>query len=106
MPPHPGFFVKKEVYLKYGKFDTSLVSASDYEFMLRILFRYKISSFYENFISVKMRSGGVSNSSISSRIKGNKEDRLAWKKNNLKPYFFTLLLKPLRKINQFFQRPR
>ena len=76
-----GFFVKKEVYLKYGKFDTSLVSASNYEFMLKFYSGIKISSFYENFISVKMRSGGVSNSSISSRIKANTEDRLAWKKN-------------------------
>jgi len=32
----------------------------------------------------------------------NKEDREAWKMNELKPHFFTLILKPLRKLNQFF----
>jgi hypothetical protein len=32
------------------------------------------------------------------------EDRRAWEINNLRPYFFTALLKPARKINQYFSR--
>ena len=104
MPPHPTFFVRSDIYKKYGNFDKSLSSAADYEFMLRVLYRYRISSLYLNFISVKMRSGGNSNSSIKSRIIGNFQDKLAWKKNSIKPYFFTTLLKPIRKIPQFLYR--
>ena len=106
MPAHPTFFVKNEVYKKYGNFDLTISSAADYEFMLRVLFKYRITSKYINFVSVKMRSGGNSNSSLLARIKGNIQDRYAWKKNKIKPYFFTLLLKPLRKIPQYFKYPR
>ena len=35
MPAHPTFFVKKNIYEKYGKFNTKLKSAADYELMLR-----------------------------------------------------------------------
>ena len=50
-----------------------------------------------------MREGGISNASFINRLKANKEDRLAWEINELKPYFFTLTLKPLRKFIQFIK---
>jgi glycosyltransferase len=49
-----------------------------------------------------MRVGGKSNQSIRNRVKANLEDRHAWEINDLKPRFYTLYLKPLRKIFQFF----
>ncbi|PWT74353.1 MAG: glycosyl transferase [Bacteroidetes bacterium] len=101
MPPHPTFFVRKKVYEKVGLFNTDLRSAADYELMLRILLKNKMAAHYMPKIIVSMRSGGVSNASIQNRIRANKEDRLAWKMNGLRPYFFTLYLKPLRKITQF-----
>jgi len=50
---------------------------------------------------IKMRQGGQSNFSLRNRIKANREDRIAWDINGLKPYVFTTILKPLRKIFQF-----
>ena len=104
MPPHPTFFVRKEVYQQAGVFNTDLRSAADYEIMLRILVKLGLSSRYIPRVIVKMRAGGVSNNSLRNRIRANREDRLAWKINHLKPYFFTLYLKPLRKISQFILR--
>jgi glycosyltransferase involved in cell wall biosynthesis len=101
MPPHPTFFVRKEVYERIGLFNTDLRSAADYELMLRILLRYDVSTHYIPRVIVKMRAGGMSNASLRNRLLANREDRLAWKLNGLKPYFFTLYLKPLRKITQF-----
>ncbi|HWY37460.1 MAG TPA: glycosyltransferase family 2 protein [Bacteroidia bacterium] len=101
MPPHPAFFVKKEMYNRYGVFNTSLRSAADYELMLRLIHKHKIKLAYLPQYIVKMRTGGQSNASIANRVKANKEDRKAWELNGLKPYFFTLTLKPLRKIFQF-----
>jgi len=101
MPPHPTFFVRKEVYQKVGLFNTKLKSAADYEMMLRILVKYKLKANYIPRVLVKMRTGGVSNASILHRLRANQEDRLAWKLNGLRPYFFTLYLKPIRKISQF-----
>jgi glycosyltransferase involved in cell wall biosynthesis len=101
MPPHPTFFVRKEVYQQVGRFDISLRSAADYEIMLRILLKYGIPAHYIPGVMVKMRAGGMSNASLWNRLRANSEDRLAWKLNGLRPYFFTLYLKPLRKIPQF-----
>jgi len=57
-------------------------------------------------ILVKMRMGGVSNSSIFNRIRANKEDGLAWSKNQLNKPMFVRIKKPLQKIKQFFLKPK
>ena len=102
MPPHPTFFVRKNVYDTYGGFNETFRISGDYELMLRFLFKEKIKVTYINEYLVTMRNGGISNQSLSNRILANKEDRLAWKLNRIKPRFYTILLKPLRKISQFF----
>ncbi|MBO9200165.1 MULTISPECIES: glycosyltransferase family 2 protein [Niastella] len=101
MPPHPTFFVRRHIYEKCGKFNTTLRSAADYELMLRVLLKYGAHADYIPEVLVKMRAGGMSNASLKNRLRANKEDVMAWKLNNLKPYFFTTWLKPIRKILQF-----
>lgn len=101
MPPHPTFFVKKEIYNKFGKFDLQFTSAADYELMLRFIHKNKIKLAYLNEFIVKMRVGGKSNVTVKNRVTANMEDRKAWEVNGLKPRFYTLTLKPLRKIFQF-----
>ncbi len=103
MPPHPTFFVKRDVYIKHGAFNLTLRTSADYEIMLRLLYRHKIKAAYLQKFIIKMRVGGQSNASVKNRVKANNEDRLAWKLNDLTPYFFTLTLKPLRKITQFIK---
>jgi glycosyltransferase involved in cell wall biosynthesis len=104
MPPHPTFFVKKDIYNKYGVFNLKLKSAADYEIMLRFIHKYECTVSYLNRVTVRMRVGGVSNSSLANRIKANREDKLAWKINGLKPKKFTFILKPLSKIGQFLKK--
>ena len=101
MPPHPTFFAKRECYEKLGAFNTAFSISADYELMLRFLYKHGISSSYIPEVMVKMRTGGISNAGISSRVKANQEDRRAWKINGLKPTSFTLILKPLSKLRQF-----
>jgi glycosyltransferase involved in cell wall biosynthesis len=101
MPPHPTFFVRKSVYDQLGLYNSNMRSAADYEMMLRVMVNHKLRAAYIPQIIVKMRTGGISNASIRNRIRANREDREAWRINGLKPYFFTLYLKPLRKIFQF-----
>ena len=101
MPPHPTFFVKRECYKKFGKFRLDMGSAADYELMLRMILKNGIKLAYVPRVTVKMRTGGVSNSTFKNRIEANKNDRKAWKINDLTPWFFTLWLKPVRKIVQF-----
>ena len=101
MPPHPTFFVRKSVYKQYGLFNLDMYTAADYELMLRFLYKYQIPAAYLPEVMVKMRVGGASNQSLKNRLLANKGDRLAWKVNGLKPYWFTVTLKPIRKITQF-----
>ncbi len=104
MPPHPTFFVKREVYEKFGGFNTNLKLSADYELMLRLIHKHGIKIGYLKDTIVKMRMGGVSNVSIFVKLKANIEDKLAWKLNGIKPGFATTLLKPLKKIKQYFKR--
>jgi len=104
MPPHPTFFLRKSCYEKFGKFDTSFRSAADYELMLRMIHKHKISVAYLPEVLVKMRVGGMSNVSLKNRVKANREDKRAWKVNGLKPGLFTMIRKPLSKISQFFKK--
>jgi glycosyltransferase involved in cell wall biosynthesis len=101
MPPHPTFFVRRQIYEKCGLFNTTLRSAADYELMLRVLLKHNTRVQYIPEVLVKMRAGGMSNASLKNRFRANKEDVMAWKLNDLKPYFFTMWLKPLRKVLQF-----
>ena len=103
MPPHPTFYVKKNIYEKHGAFNTIFKSAADYELMLRLIHKEKIKISYLDEVLVKMSLGGKSNLSLINRIKANQEDRLAWKINGLLPGIFTLYLKPFSKLRQFFK---
>jgi glycosyltransferase len=104
MPPHPTFFVTKKVYENVGNFNTSLRSAADYEFMLRVLLKNNFRVSYIPEVLVRMRTGGASNASLKHRLRANREDREAWRMNNLQPYFFTIPFKPLRKLLQFIRK--
>jgi glycosyltransferase len=101
MPPHPTFYAKTELYKKYGDYRLDLKSAADYELMLRFLCKYQATAAYLPQTLVHMRTGGISNASLKNRLLANQMDRKAWEINGLRPNFFTLFLKPLRKISQF-----
>lgn len=102
MPPHPTFFVKKEIYEKYGFFNTDFKIAADYELMLRLLYKHKISTFNTNKLLVKMRCGGKSNKSIKNIIEKTTEDYKAIRAYGLG--LSTLLGKNIMKLPQFFER--
>ena len=104
MPPHPTFFVRSEVYERYGCFDTSFRSAADYELMLRFLYKHRISTAYIPKVLVHMRTGGQSNASFRHRWLANREDHRAWKRNGLRPWPHTTWVKPIRKLGQFILR--
>lgn len=102
MVPHPTFFVKRQVYEKYGNFNTKFKIAGDYELILRFLYRHMISTCYIKKVLVKMRWGGKSNRSISSMIRKSAEDYNICGMYGLG--FSALFYKNILKIKQFFIR--
>ena len=103
-PAHPTFFVKKEVYDKYGNFNLKYKIGADYEIMLRFIEKNRIKVAYIPEILVKMRVGGASNQSIRNIIKANIECYNAWKDNGLFIFPFIFILKPLSKTLQYLRK--
>ena len=101
MPPHPTFYLRRQLYQQYGGYRLDLGSAADYELMLRMLLKHRATAEYIPQVLVHMRNQGMSNASLKNRIKANRYDRLAWLVNNIKPRPWTLAAKPLRKIRQW-----
>ncbi len=105
MPPHPTFFVKKEIYLRYGKYDVNLKIQSDFDLTMRFLAVNRIRTQYLPGIMVNMRIGGVTSNSISNVIKGNLEAYRACRKNGLAVTPFFMVRKVFSRIPQFFHKP-
>ncbi|MFX0140450.1 MAG: glycosyltransferase family 2 protein [Candidatus Hodarchaeota archaeon] len=104
MPPHPTFFVKNHIYDKYGSFNLKFPVVADYELMLRLLYKYNISTAYIPKVLVKMRTGGKSRPSFFNIMSNNISCYCAWRANGLRPNIITFLFKPFSKLNQFIKR--
>lgn len=97
-PPHPSLFVKKSVYNSCGLFDTDFKIAADFEFMLRVFEKNDFKISYLNETIVSMLVGGKSNT-LRGIISGQKEIKMAFKKNNIylpKFYFVSRYFKKLK----------
>lgn len=101
-PPHPGFFVRRNVYAEVGNFNTQYRLAADFDFLLRCILKYKKPTRFINYVSVSMRSGGASQKSFKNIQRANSEVHHSLKRNG---YFSIPLLVWLKypfKIFQFF----
>ena len=99
MPPHPGFFVKKNIIEKIGKFNTKYKISFDYDFIVRCLKNENVKAVYLNSKTVKMLVGGNSNKFKNILCKM-KEDLQIIKENKI-GNSYTLIYKNLSKLPQF-----
>jgi len=101
MPPHPTFFVRNEVYDRYGLYDIDYRIAADYELMLRYLLKERVKAAYIDRTLVRMAAGGESNQSLRNVVCANLEVVRAWRENSLTGGWFIPFFKLLRKPFQF-----
>jgi glycosyltransferase len=101
VPPHPSLFVKKTVYDAIGTYFPDFKISSDYEFMLRAFKVHCYKPYFLNSFIVNMRIGGESTRSFKNILIGNKEVKIAWKMNNLKPSVRFWVLRIAKKVLQF-----
>ena len=99
--PHPTLYVKRDIYESLGWYDERFVLAGDYELMLRLFYVNKVSSYYLQETTVKMRTGGAAGKGLASRIVGLMEIRKAWLIHGYRPWLLTIMMKPLRKLHQW-----
>ena len=98
MPAHPSFYMKKECYDKYGLYALDYKIASDYDLLIRYLYKEKIKYKYIKKDFVTMRTGGVSTENFNSRVTLNKEIVRACRKYGIYTNLFMMSLKYLYKI--------
>ncbi|MDE5761425.1 MAG: glycosyltransferase [Bacteroides sp.] len=102
-PAHPTFYVKREIYQKYGLFDLEFKFAADFELMLRLIEKHCIKLFYLPEPLVRMRLGGTTSKNFTNIRKGNIECIKAFKKNGIKVSCLYPLFRLLPKLRQYFQ---
>lgn len=100
-PPHPGFFVRKYCYEKYGVFDTTFKTAADFDLLLRFILKHKCRTLYRNMTTVLMRSGGESQRGFKAIARANREDHRSLQKNGYSSWLPLIWLKYLIKVFQF-----
>lgn len=97
-PAHPSFYVRREIFARYGNFDRRYSISADYDLMLRFLFKHKLKSLYIDEIFVKMTLGGVSNKSIKNIFKANLQCLQSAKENGIEFAYLAIALKILSKL--------
>jgi glycosyltransferase involved in cell wall biosynthesis len=106
MPAHPTFFVRREVYEKYGLFNLDYKIAADFELLFRFIEQYQIKTVYLDKVLVKMRTGGTTNKSLKNIWAQNKEIiqtlRLTYPDFSVSKF---ILRKFLNRSKQFIQKP-
>ena len=84
MPGHPTLYLKRDVYEKYGLYDTSYECSADFEFMVRILKDEKVKLAYIPQVLIRMYYGGTSTNSVGAYWVSVSESYRALKENNVK----------------------
>jgi len=103
MPPHPTFFMRRELYQELGGFDLGYRIAGDYDALLRYLASEKVKVAYLPEVLVKMRMGGASNGNLKQILRKSREDIAAMRNNGINPWV-ALPYKNLSKLPQFLFR--
>jgi glycosyltransferase involved in cell wall biosynthesis len=104
LPAHPTFYVKRDVYEKYGYFNLDYSLAADFELMLRFVEKHHIKLHYLPEHLVKMRLGGATSKNLHNIIIQNRECVKAFKENGLEAGPFYIGYRMLPKIKQFLRR--
>lgn len=101
MPAHPSFYVRRELFEKFGYYKTDYSIAADFELLVRFLYVNRIKYKYIEMPFVKMRTGGISTRSWKSNYILNKEIMRACKENGIKTNYINIYSKYLRKIFEY-----
>jgi len=70
MPPHPGVFIRRECFEKWGGYVPDRKEykiAADYELLIRFFRVHKMRSHYSGICTTVMRTGGVSTRDVNAR---------------------------------------
>src|SRR3954453_22168865 len=73
VPPHPTFYMRREVAETVGDYDLSYLTTADYDYMLRALVLNDFRARYLPRVIADFQMGGISTSGLGVTIRGNLE---------------------------------
>jgi len=101
-PPHPTFYIRRELAKSVGPFAPEYGAAADYDFMLRAMELHQPEICYVSKTLVDFQHGGKSTASVSGYIISNLKCLKSRRKHlQSAPLDVALFAKPLRKLHQF-----
>ena len=101
MPGHPTLFLNRDVYEKYGLYDTSYRISADYEFMIRFLKEKENRLAYLPETVISMFYGGTSNGGLKNYVHSLLEGHRALKKNHIHFAWWIDFRRTIRVLRQF-----
>jgi glycosyltransferase len=101
VPPHPTFYMRREVAQKVGNYDLSYTTTADYDYMLRALALNNFRVQYLPRVIADFQMGGISTRGLGVTIRGNL-DCLRSRRQHLNAPFIdaAFFLRFLRRIFQ------
>jgi glycosyltransferase len=100
-PPHPSFYMRREVAQKVGDYDLSYITTADYDYMLRALALNSFRVRYLPRIFADFQIGGISTKDWGVTIRGNLECLRSRREHLHAPFIDAALF--LRLIRRGFQ---
>ena len=94
-------FLKREIYEKYGLYDTSYKCAADYEFMIRFLKDERNRLAYVPEVLVSMFYGGTSNAGLRNYMVSLWEGYLGLRRNGVRYPLLITVKRTVRVLKQF-----
>jgi glycosyltransferase len=101
MPPHPTFYVRRQVVEQVGQFDPSYSTSADYDFILRALAPEQFSLHYIPHVLVDYQLGGLSSRNLRATVRGNLKCLIARRAHlGAGLVDWGLIVRPLGKLTQ------
>ncbi len=104
MVPHPSFYCRRELFARYGGYSLAYRICSDFELLLRFMWRNRIRTRYLPRCLVVMRLGGASTAGLRSNVEINREDLRALRANGYWSCLSLIYLKYFFKVWGFLTR--
>lgn len=96
--PHPSFYIRKEIFEKYGHYNTTFKISGDFDLITRFCTIHHIKTQYINLDMVTMRTGGASTQNLKARIDGARETLTACRNMGIYTNFIMISFKYILKV--------
>lgn len=105
MPAHPATFVRRAIFERFGRFRPEYRIAGDFEFVARTLSRPDVRHRHLPEVLARMRTGGVSNSTMAAKLRQNREVMRACRANGIRTSWLRLLGRYVVKVGELAGLP-